>query len=215
MKFNKFVYNNREILFPSDAHPYIRSFWERGCFYEQDMLEYIALECQQEGVFIDVGAANGNHSLFFSLFCKATQVFSFEPNKEHHKYFLELMNANDCKNVTLSEFAVSSKKHKETVIYVLQESGQTRTGEAETTTLDEFIPSTLTISVIKIDVEGHELKVLQGAKQILAKHSPRLYIECLNSEQFNLVKNFLADYNFTATGKIFNPSPTYEFVKIL
>jgi hypothetical protein len=36
-----------------------------------------------------------------------------------------------------------------------------------------------TPSVIKIDVEGHELKVLMGAKELITKHKPTILIELL------------------------------------
>lgn len=43
--------------------------------------------------------------------------------------------------------------------------------------LDEVIPSNLNIDFIKIDVEGAELGVLQGATQLLKKHHPIVVFE--------------------------------------
>ena len=36
----------------------------------------------------------------------------------------------------------------------------------------------------KIDVEGHQLQLLKGAKETLAKHKPMIWIEMLYKEDF-------------------------------
>ena len=49
--------------------------------------------------------------------------------------------------------------------------------EVQTNTLDNCIPSCIKIDFIKIDVEGAEMKVLQGAKKILSKDHPIIVFE--------------------------------------
>ena len=43
----------------------------------------------------------------------------------------------------------------------------------ELTTLDAFVPEAEEIALVKIDVEGHELAVLEGAEKLLAAHRVR------------------------------------------
>lgn len=50
--------------------------------------------------------------------------------------------------------------------------------EVEVMTLDEIIPDTLSIQLVKIDVEGGELGVLKGAKQLLKRNLPIVIFEC-------------------------------------
>jgi hypothetical protein len=47
------------------------------------------------------------------------------------------------------------------------------------TTLDDFFAGKPRgPNFLKIDVEGHELAVLQGGRQILEKHHPSILLEC-------------------------------------
>lgn len=50
--------------------------------------------------------------------------------------------------------------------------------EVEVMTLDELIPETVSIQLVKIDVEGGELGVLKGAKQLLKRNLPIVIFEC-------------------------------------
>jgi FkbM family methyltransferase len=50
--------------------------------------------------------------------------------------------------------------------------------EVEVMTLDELIPEMVSIQLVKIDVEGGELGVLKGAKQLLKRNLPIVIFEC-------------------------------------
>lgn len=50
--------------------------------------------------------------------------------------------------------------------------------QVEVKTLDELIPDSLRIDLIKIDVEGGEFKVLKGAKETLKRNQPLVVFEC-------------------------------------
>ena len=53
-----------------------------------------------------------------------------------------------------------------------------QTVEVQTVTLDEFFKDEVSrIGAIKIDVEGHELAVLMGAKKLIAQHQPVIVCE--------------------------------------
>ena len=53
--------------------------------------------------------------------------------------------------------------------------GMRRTVEVEMTTIDNFLPSDLTVDLVKIDVEGHEPLVLRGMERTIAR-SPNIRI---------------------------------------
>ncbi|PND29931.1 hypothetical protein C1I89_31875 [Achromobacter pulmonis] len=208
-----FYYQGRAIRFPPTSHAYFKGFWERGGFYEQELLEHIA-RVSEAGIFIDVGANTENHSLYFALFCPSTQVLSFEPNREHKNSFEELMRLNDATNVALHCFALSGKEGHAEVTYVINKSGPNRTSLDECHTLDRVLSGLDgRVAVMKIDVEGHELEVLHGAQETLKSGDANLYIECIGEAEFEGVSSYLKSLGYEYSGLRFNATPTYEFVK--
>ncbi|HFN3335419.1 TPA: FkbM family methyltransferase, partial [Campylobacter jejuni] len=65
-------------------------------------------------------------------------------------------------------------------------------------------------SIIKIDVEGMETKVLNGAINTIKKYRPLLYIEAINSIEFKRINVILEklDYVYWNT---FNATPTHLY----
>src|SRR6056300_1027810 len=67
-----------------------------------------------------------------------------------------------------------------------------------------------TPSVVKIDVEGHELEVLEGAKETLEKHKPMILIELLpHIENSKKARAFLEELGYTETEE--RPESVYVF----
>lgn len=83
-------------------------------------------------------------------------------------------------------------------------SENSTTIEVQTATLDEFISihKVDRISFIKIDVEGHEYAVIEGAVQTLSTHRPVLTIEVGNesSEKRELISDILKRLNYEMIG---------------
>lgn len=60
------------------------------------------------------------------------------------------------------------------------------------------------ISIIKIDVEGYELKVLEGAKNLLMTHKPIIIVEIFEQINFDKVINFFKSIEYKKFRKIEN-----------
>ena len=58
------------------------------------------------------------------------------------------------------------------------------------------IPLHQTVHMMKIDEEGMELSVLEGASEILKKDKPSLYIEAHNIETFEEIYSFLNKFSY-------------------
>lgn len=76
-------------------------------------------------------------------------------------------------------------------------SGEGRRFKVRVRRLDEFLPAPMTVGVCKIDVEGHELSVLKGAEQALARRAIRdIIFEDFNPKPSPVTK-FLDRHGFT------------------
>lgn len=139
-------------------------------------------------VAIDVGANYGTYSILFSRYF--SKVLSFEAHPTTFKMLQE--NLRHLPSIEVSSNAVSSINGKGTINeYPYNHSGratlenahwvkqdQQKSYEVQLTTLDKHCEDIKSrIGLIKIDVEGHELEVLQGARSLLLIHKPALIFE--------------------------------------
>ena len=134
----------------------------------------------KNSLFIDIGANLGNHTLFFSKYFKKT--IAFEPHKKIFK--LLKFNTENNSNIKIFNFGLSDR-NKKSLLYSEESnfggSSQIPNKKAKThlTTFKKFDDLKLKkpANLIKIDVEGHEEKVLKGAQNYLKKYSPIILFE--------------------------------------
>jgi len=135
----------------------------------------------EELTCIDIGANIGNHSLFFHKWF--TNVISFEPHPLNFK--LLKMNVEGT-NIEIHNLALSDTENN--LILNNKDSfnsgAHTVTNEnimnginIRTAILDKIIQDNKTIDLIKIDVEGHEVKVLKGAVNTINRCRPTIIFE--------------------------------------
>jgi FkbM family methyltransferase len=176
----------------------------RGEFYEQSFLDYIAC-LKIRGTYLDVGACVGTHSVFFAMCCQADHVYAFEPRSAHRKRIERTLRLNDLHGrVTVSPWALSDARGEAKV----------RLDRHEHTLRTERLDNLLRgpVALMKVDVEGMEPQVLAGATRLLRKYRPRVFAEAHTDEQFERVLARLRPYGYRPTGRVFNSSPTHEFV---
>jgi len=128
---------------------------------------------------IDVGANVGEWTR--PLAEKFQQVICFEPNPN----FRECFNKNITEsNVTLWPYGLSDKEHTAQQDFnstVLKEGE----GDIECRTLDSF--NLTDVDYIKIDVDGFEVPVLQGAQETIRKNNPVINIEMKERKRPHIV----------------------------
>lgn len=201
-----------------DGTQHLQKNWLGGKFYEHRMLNYIVEHHRYPNmVYVDVGASVGNHTLFFAAFCTCRMVIAIEPVRKS----MELLRANIALNelshrVMTCEVAVSDEEGRG----AMERFGGPRydgmqklvDGDSvDVLTLDKIIPKTDPLALIKIDVEYHEVKVLEGAMETLKTHMPILFIEIVDDENLEAVKDLLFPLKYRIANR-FNASATYEFV---
>jgi len=126
---------------------------------------------------IDVGANIGNHTLHFAR--SFQEVLAFEPHPISFK-ILEI-NTLDLPNVKIFPFGLSNKSSSTTLFYDKHNLGKANfnQGEKEIPVSVEIGDSTVKsdVALIKIDVEGHELEVLQGFYETIKTSLPVISFE--------------------------------------
>ena len=142
---------------------------------------------------IDVGANIGHYTMRFSkLVGPDGRVIAFEPVPET----FDLLTSNSMrfphKNVTLINAAVSNCSACSSIkipkfqtglsnYYAAHLSNQDSNMRILCLTMDSLdIP--YPVSLIKVDVEGHEFEVIEGMKNLLKRDKPVLIIEGFRSE---------------------------------
>jgi len=176
-------------------------------FYEIEFLEYILNNHPKQKNIIDIGANIGNHSLFFSEFMEYDKIYCFEPFESNVEILRE--NLKD-KNVEIYPLALSDKIGDQ-ILYNSQQGNNggfslecyDHPSSKSYKVLDSVKVNTLdsynfeNITMIKIDVESHELPVLNGSIETIKRNKPIIFVEDLS-------------YNF---GHMFKPNRFDEFFK--
>jgi len=178
-------------------------------FHAQPLLRQVMQRTKgYTGSFVDVGANYGNHSIFFANFCKADRVYAIEAHPMIHEVlqfncehnipsnveFMSFQFAASSENGLIGISEVSPKNVGGTKLLAVQEGVET----VQTRTLDDLIPEHDKIVLVKLDVEGHEAKVLEGAQALLSRWKPLLVIECdpEDEERFEPIHDILTPLGY-------------------
>jgi FkbM family methyltransferase len=156
---------------------------------EDDVQETIQRLLPVGGCFVDVGASVGFFSLLAARIVGANgSVVAFEPQPEAARSARRNIALNGFDNATVVDAAVSSRDGVVTLedvdkatAHVARADRPSRTGrEVSSMTLDQFLLGRPEFEpdLVKIDVEGHELEVLEGMRESLLTRSPVVLIEC-------------------------------------
>ena len=164
--------------------------------HERAHINRLARFITGKGVIIDAGAQFGYFTKEFArLNNPGRQVYAFEPLP----YNFEILRrvTSRLQNAAIYSKALADSDGTADLLVPVKAQGKIGPGLAhfgeeqrrdyirhrvETITLDNFVrQSGITdVAFIKIDVEGAELLVLRGAREVLAKSGPAVYLE-LNS----------------------------------
>ena len=155
--------------------------------------------------FLDVGANCGYYSLKISKEISNIKILSFEPNIEAYSKFLKTLkkNLNLSKKIKLENFGLSDKSAKLKMQSMLK-FGYAQTGGssiidensndknfsffADFKIGDDYVKLADEKISIKIDVEGHELSVLEGMQDLITKNKIILQVELFDKRKENIEK---------------------------
>ncbi|RKF17296.1 FkbM family methyltransferase [Roseovarius spongiae] len=162
----------------------VQNAWRRGAFFEEEELTALEGHVKRGAHVIDIGANVGNHALYFATRLKAARVVVVEPNPLALAPLVANVLVNRLGDVIdlgalgvglsdVSEGGFGMKRHDRNLGATRMFAGR---GEIEAHRGDDLFADE-TPDLIKVDVEGMEMKVLSGLQQTIARHRPVILIE--------------------------------------
>ena len=183
-------------------------------FYEPDVL----MKCREIHIpgtlIIDAGANIGNHTVFFAAILGA-DVMAVEPFAANQQVLQTNVAANGLDpQVRIHAVALGARAGPGCATI-----GNTRnlgtvqvragSGAVSIVTLDS-IAGDHPVGLIKIDVEGGEAGVLQGARRTLERWLPDIMVEADGVERFDATARWLHEIGYAMRGR-YAWTPTYLF----
>jgi FkbM family methyltransferase len=173
--------------------------------YEPEQTELFVRHLRPGGTFLDVGSHVGFYTLLGSrLVGPAGTVWSFEPDPTNAHHLREHARINGAANVRVEEAAVAERAGSAR-FGGGSGSGTGRLTEAgdrsvRTVALDSFCDDhDLVPTAIKIDVEGAEAAVIEGASATLRQARPVLFVSTHGPEPHERSVALLRDLGYTLT----------------
>lgn len=159
-------------------------------------------EVHRDSVVLDIGANIGALTVMLAQRCPLGHVVAFEPDSENFRCLQKNVALNQLDNVTCVNYALGETQREGTIykLYtnnpganrLLPRPPEFECGSelVEVRALDDVVDDLIDRKpdIIKIDVEGYELAVLQGSVRILAACRPILFLEVADA---NLVQQGL------------------------
>jgi len=188
-----------------------------GTYYEKNVLHWLrrAAAAIEAPVFYDVGANCGQYTV--TLASAAKSVYAFEPIQATYAVLERNIARNGLTNVTPFRLALGDAGGRAT-FFLYSSSGlnsavprrERPTGkeEVEVVTVDELLDEKQVQppDLVKIDTEGSELFVLQGARRMIRAFSPVVFLEfdpektCAAGYSFADIQDELSRYSYSIFG---------------
>lgn len=155
-----------------------------GRIWEKKIYKIYEKLLDKNYVALDIGSYIGTHTLPMAMFAK--EVIAFEPNPYIFSILKANVMANEFNNIVFTPYALSDENGM--AEFDCRFSGTSRfkslvkkhRGEVEqvvTKRLDDLYPNISNCNFIKLDVEGAEFSVLDGAKEFIERNRPCIIME--------------------------------------
>ena len=154
--------------------------------YEKPELFFLH-DVSRGGVFVDIGANKGVHSLFMSKYSK--EVHAFEPYEPVLKRFRQAIQANGIKNIFVHPVGLGDKAQR----LIFEEPAKDNDGTGSFAFISgsgkhqqlEIVPGDQAleaagvkiVDLIKMDIEGFERPALEGLRKTLGQSRPIVVFE--------------------------------------
>ena len=134
---------------------------------------------------LDIGASTGVHTLRMAKLAGETgKVYAFEPSDWMHERLLNNIKLNDFKNIVTEKIALSEVTKK--ALYLSEQHDRVdkkpnprKYIRMQYMKLDDYFAKgrITALDFIKMDVDGYECRILEGATKTIKKYKPIMIIE--------------------------------------
>lgn len=170
MKLEKFC--GGKIYIDVNESPTMQGF--KLCSWQYKQRQILGDLAPYINTFVDIGACLGYFTLFMAKKMNEGRILSFEPSPIDYKWLNKSIKANGYNSIKTFQTALSNKEGTAN-LYLAEERGQHsligngKKIRVKTAKLDTILKGK--VDLVKIDVEGGELLVLEGMKEII-KNNP-------------------------------------------
>ena len=196
---NVWQFNNTKIYVPNYPLDFIQTFIvDHNAHYEEDQLKVLDKYIPENATILDIGANIGNHTLYWLISSpkNVKKIHCFEPVDTTYQILAKNIEINHLEDraVTHNIGLCDEETKADIAFYIKSNIGGTKlrpskeNGRIQLKRLDDIEFNEDKIDFIKIDVEGLEYKVLNGARNLISKHKPLIFVEVANYD--NVMKFF-------------------------
>lgn len=176
-------------------------------------INFLSQLVQRGSHVADVGAFIGTHSRAFSTLAgRSGKVHSFEPNEHALKALRVNAAISEHGNISIYPIALSSKCDDMEILtpdltnlgysFLQSKSNSPANAKLQSSTLDAEIGFVDRLDFVKLDVEGMELEVLEGAQTLIDKFSPTIYAEINSLAKADCILKWAESSRYEAYGCI-------------
>ena len=184
--------------------------------YERPLPERLFHSARENpGVIVDVGANTGLYSLIACGASMRNEVLAFEPDPS----VIPILESNIALNygvrIDVRKTALSSKPGRASLYVPLKDHGLVETSSSleadfksehssietvDVSTLDAVLREALSpdkrVTVLKIDVEGHEFEVLAGGGWTVHRFRPLIFVEVLHRANVAGLTRYIREHDY-------------------
>jgi FkbM family methyltransferase len=169
-------------------------------------VELFSQICKKGDIVVEVGANIGVHTVALSQLIGASgKIYAFEPQRIIFQTLCANLALNSITNAYAYEYALGEQAGE---IFIPEVDYTTKNNFGGVTlnhkslgakipliSLDSFL-NLNRLKLLKIDVEGMELEVLKGARNIISKTNPIIYVENDRVEKSQFLIEYLWELNY-------------------
>jgi len=161
--------------------------------------EFLVKKARESDVFLDIGAHIGVYSI--RLAKKVSKVIALEPEHKNYSFLCKNILVNNLSNKVIPLPIAASDKDSYANLCIKISSGAhtlensfncKRKTKIITLTVDTLLKilKIWKVDMIKIDVEGHEARVINGMRKLLSHNPPRVLVIEISKRNLYLLETF-------------------------